>query len=276
MRWTLKARLRRMRLLDVENLSISFIDQSQRRCVVDQLSFSLEKGETLGIVGESGSGKSVSCLALLGLLPKPAGRVEGGGALFLGEDLLSLSQSQLRRLRGKEIGMVFQDPSSSLNPYLKIGTQLTEGLRLHERLSSRHARRRAIEALESVGIAEAEARLDDYPHVFSGGMRQRVMIAMAILLKPRLIIADEPTTALDVTVQSQILTLLKSQQHVLGTGMILITHDLGVAARMCDRLVLLKNGKVEESGLAEDIFYRPKANYTKELLAAVPVLPTFH
>ena len=274
MRWILKAKLKLMPLLNVQHLSVSFAHNGTRKRVVQDLSFVLEPGETLGLVGESGSGKSVSCLALLGLLPQPPAKIEGGLAFFEGVDLLQVSEKRLGKIRGQSMGMVFQDPSSSLNPYLTIGSQLAEGLIAHTNMGRRAAWLKCIEALEAVGIADAELRLNEYPHVFSGGMRQRVMIAMALLLNPRLLIADEPTTALDVTVQAQILSLLKSRQATLGTAMILVTHDLGVAARMCDRLILLKQGKVEEAGTAEAIFYAPQSLYAKELLAAVPTLPT--
>ncbi len=271
--WILKVKLKLMPLLDVQHLSVSFVHNGQRKHVVQDLSFVLEPGETLGLVGESGSGKSVSCLALLGLLPQPPAKVEGGRAFFEGIDLLQVSEKRLGKIRGQSMGIVFQDPSSSLNPYLTIGSQLAEGLIAHTNMGRRAARLKCIEALEAVGIADAGVRLNEYPHVFSGGMRQRVMIAMALLLNPQLLIADEPTTALDVTVQAQILSLLKTRQAALGTAMILVTHDLGVAARMCDRLILLRQGKVEEAGTAEAIFYAPQSLYAKELLAAVPTLP---
>ena len=217
-----------MPLLDVQNLQTSFHTRNGIVRAVQDVSFSLEKGETLGIVGDSGSGKSVTCYSLMRLIPQPPGRIEGGRALFDGVDLLSCSKDQLRAIRGKRVSMIFQDPMTSLNPYLRIEEQLIEPLLLHDKLDRATAVKRAIQALEDVGVSGAAQRIRSYPHEFSGGMRQRVMIAMALITKPELLIADEPTTALDVTVQAQILELIKNLQHDLGMAVIWVSHDLGV------------------------------------------------
>jgi len=258
----------RERLLSVERLNVTFETPDGDVEAVRDLSFELGERETLGIVGESGSGKSQSMLSLIGLLAGN-GRAEGA-ARFDGRDLLGMSPVELRALRGNDISMIFQDPMTSLNPFLKIGTQLCDVMRAHEKVSRRAARARALEVLESVQIPEAAARLARYPHELSGGMRQRVMIAASLLLNPRLLIADEPTTALDVTVQAQILELMRRLKDEYGTAIILITHDLGVVAGIADRVLVMHGGRLVEQGSVEGVFYRPQHDYTRRLLAAVP------
>ena len=257
-------------LLDVAGLDVQFATSAGTVQAVRNLSFSLSPGETLGIVGESGSGKSQAVLALLRLLADN-GRA-GGRALFEGQDLLTLDEPSLNRVRGARIAMVFQDPMTSLNPYLSIGQQMGLALRAHRALDAASARRELATMLETVGIPEATRRLDQHPHELSGGMRQRVMIANALLLKPALLIADEPTTALDVTVQAQILMLLKELRARFGTAIIMITHDLSVVAGLADRILVMQKGECVEAGTADDVFYRPQAEYTRALLAAVPRL----
>src|SRR3954468_22978055 len=225
-----------MPLLEVTDLRTYFHTRRGVYRAVDGVSFSLEKGETLGIVGESGSGKSVTCYSLLGLIPQPPGRIESGRALFDGTDLLNCPAKQLRSIRGKRIAMIFQDPMTSLNPYMRIEDQIIEPLLIHEKISRADAVKRALAMLQAVGIQDAAGRMRSYPHQFSGGMRQRVMIAMALITNPDLLIADEPTTALDVTVQAQILELIKKMQKELGTAVILVSHDLGVVSGFCDRV----------------------------------------
>ncbi|MCB0416036.1 MAG: ABC transporter ATP-binding protein [Bdellovibrionaceae bacterium] len=261
-------------ILDVRNLKAHFHTRRGVVRAVDGIGFSLEKGETLGIVGESGSGKSVTQLSILGLLPTPPLKIESGEALFGGMDLLKASPSQLRSVRGNKISMIFQEPMTSLNPYLKVGTQLVEPLVQHRNLTKKEAWAKAVVSLEKVGIADAKSAMNSYPHEFSGGMRQRVMIAMALTTDPELLIADEPTTALDVTVQAQILDLLKSLQKETGMAIILITHDLGVVAGMADRVLVMYAGKAFEYGTTEDIFYRSQHPYTSALLRSTPRLDT--
>ena len=251
-----------MPLLDVKDLSVRFHTRDGVVRAVEEVSFALERGETLGIVGESGSGKSVTGRALLGLVPKPVGRIESGTAEFDGVDLLSLSEASFRSIRGRRIGMIFQDPMTSLNPYLKVGMQLVEPLRIHQGLGKKEAWERGVEALENVGVTEAAQRIHFYPHQFSGGMRQRVMIAMTLISDPELIIADEPTTALDVTVQAQILDLLQARQQAKNAAMLLITHDLGVVAGRCDRVLVMYAGQVMEMGTVDEIF-ESHQNYHK-------------
>lgn len=255
--------------LSVKNLRVVFNTRNGTTVAVDDLSFDLQAGQVLGIVGESGSGKSVACYSLLGLIPTPPGKIERGSAHFGGTDLLTMNERDLRQVRGRKIGMIFQDPMTSLNPYMRIVDQLTEPLLQHVKLDKKTARARAIAALEEVGIQNAAARVDDYPHQFSGGMRQRVMIAMALIAEPELLIADEPTTALDVTVQAQILALIKSLQASRKLTVIFITHDLGVAAQMADHMLVMQQGHVVEQGLTSDIFNRPQHPYTQKLLSAV-------
>jgi oligopeptide transport system ATP-binding protein len=259
-----------MPLLNVNNLRTYFHTREGVVRAVDGVSFTLEPGETLGIVGESGSGKSVANLSLLGLVPTPPGRIESGSAQFEGHDLLRCTRAQIREVRGKRISMIFQDPMTALNPYLRIGDQLTEPLRIHERCSRTDARARAVAMLEKVGIQDAARRMREYPHRFSGGMRQRVMIAMALITRPQVLIADEPTTALDVTVQAQILELIRSMQRELGMAVILITHDLGVIAETCDRVLVMYAGRIAESAPVDDLFRNPRHPYTRALMASIP------
>jgi oligopeptide transport system ATP-binding protein len=259
-------------LLDVRDLAVTFSSQGGSVRAVDGVSFSLERGETLGIVGESGSGKSVTALAVMGLVRDPPGRIASGSILFDGKDLRASTAEEMRALRGHGIAMVFQDPMTSLNPVLTIGRQLTEVMEVHLGVSPEEARKRAVDLLAMVGIPSPETRLDDYPHRFSGGMRQRVMIAMAVACKPRLLIADEPTTALDVTIQAQILDLLRGLQAELGMAMILITHDLGVVAGMADRVNVMYAGRIVEEGSTDAIFAAPRMPYTMGLLQSVPRL----
>ncbi|MEX0331144.1 MAG: ABC transporter ATP-binding protein [Puniceicoccaceae bacterium] len=262
-----------MPILEVKDLKTYFHTRNGVVRAVDGVSFSVSRGETLGIVGESGSGKSVSCYSLLGLIPQPPGRIEGGQAILDGKvDLLSASEKTLQGIRGKKISMIFQDPMTSLNPYLRVSTQLIEALRIHEKLSKKEALARAIKSLEEVGITEASTRIQFYPHEFSGGMRQRVMIAMSMITHPELLIADEPTTALDVTVQAQILELIRERQRANNSAVILITHDLGVVAGMCDRINVMYAGKIVESGTADDIFKNAQHPYTVALQRSIPSL----
>ncbi|HYP17182.1 MAG TPA: ABC transporter ATP-binding protein, partial [Opitutus sp.] len=239
---------------------------------VDGVSFSLARGETLGIVGESGSGKSVTCYSLMGLLPQPPARIESGTALFDGVDLLRSTAAQTRAIRGKRIAMIFQDPMTSLNPFLRISEQLIEPLLIHDSITRKAALARAEAMLESVGINDAGRRLHRYPHEFSGGMRQRVMIAMALITKPELLIADEPTTALDVTVQAQILDLIRSMQRELGMAVIFVTHDLGVVAGLCDRVQVMYAGRIVEATDTRTLFASPRHPYTRALQRSIPAL----
>jgi peptide/nickel transport system ATP-binding protein len=259
-------------LLRVDGLSVAFESGGRRTEAVKDLSYTLARGETLAIVGESGSGKSVSSLALLGLLPQPGGSLEAGSAWFDGQDLLALPEPALMRIRGDRITMIFQEPMTSLNPVLTIGRQLTEGLIEHKGMSQREAEARGIEMLDLVGLSEPASRLKQYPHQLSGGMRQRVMIAMAMASDPAILIADEPTTALDVTVQAQILDLMRALKANFEASIILITHDMGVVAEMADRVVVMYQGQKVEEGPVEAIFADPRQDYTQRLLAAVPRL----
>jgi oligopeptide transport system ATP-binding protein len=258
-------------ILEVEGLRVEFWTERGTIYAVNDISFKVAPGEMMGIVGESGCGKSVTALALLGILPR-AGRAVAGSAQFGGRDLLQLSDRELRRIRGKEIAMIFQDPMTSLNPVLTIGRQIVEPLETHFGISRKEANRRAVELLEQVGIPGAKDRAKDYPHQFSGGMRQRAMIAMALACEPKLLIADEPTTALDVTIQAQILDLLRTLVVERGTALILITHDLGVVAGMCTGIDVMYGGMFMERGTAEQIFGRPRHPYTLGLLESVPRL----
>ena len=257
-------------LLEVEDLRTHFDTPEGVVKAVDGVSFDVEAGETVGLVGESGCGKSVSALSLLRLVPEPPGRIVGGRALFEGRDLLSLTPAELREVRGARIAMVFQEPMSSLNPVLTVGRQIVEALQAHERMGKGAANDRAAELLHMVGIADARERLRAYPHQFSGGMRQRVMLAMALSCSPRLVIADEPTTALDVTIQAQILELLQRLSAETGAATLLITHNLGVIARYARRVNVMYAGKIVEQGAALDIFRNPQHPYTQGLLQAVP------
>ena len=259
-------------LLEVRNLETQFKTQDGVVKAVNNVSFYVNRGETLGIVGESGSGKSVTSLSVMRLIPNPPGRISGGEVIFDGQDLLKMSEEEMRDLRGNRIAMIFQDPMTSLNPVLTIGQQITESLVLHQNLYQSEARRRAIELLNMVGIPSAAKRIDEYPHQFSGGMRQRVMIAMALACNPELLIADEPTTALDVTIQAQILELIKRLQDDLGMAVIVITHDMGVVAGMSDRVMVMYAGRVVEEGSTSDIFHNPRMPYTIGLLKSIPRL----
>ncbi|MER9372234.1 ABC transporter ATP-binding protein [Mesorhizobium sp. M0491] len=257
-------------ILHIANLCVSVRGEDGEREVVSDLSLTLARGETLCIAGESGSGKSMTALAIMQLLPQPSARISSG-KIHLGDtDLTTLDERRMRRIRGDRIAMIFQEPMTSLNPVLSIGRQLTESIEAHTSLSQGEVRRRAIEALKAVRISEAESRLKQFPHELSGGMRQRVMIAMALALEPDVLIADEPTTALDVTVQGEVLELLRDLQRQHGTSVILITHDMGVVAEMADRVIIMRHGRMVEEGKTADIFSRPQADYTRELLAAVP------
>jgi oligopeptide/dipeptide ABC transporter ATP-binding protein len=258
-------------LLAVEDLRVEFWTRRGTIYAVNGVSFDIAPGETLGIVGESGCGKSVTSLALLGILPRAA-KVTSGRAVFGGRDLLHLSDRQLRGVRGKEIAMIFQDPMSSLNPVLRIGRQIAEALETHFGMKGKAAERRAAELLDRVGIPSANARVRDYPHQFSGGMRQRAMIAMALACRPKLLIADEPTTALDVTIQAQILHLLRELVAEENAALVLITHDLGVVAGMCERVNVMYAGMFVETGTAEQLFTRPRHPYTVGLLQSIPRL----
>ncbi len=261
-------------ILEVDQLRTWFHTRDGIVRAVDGVSFSVGKGETVGIVGESGSGKSVTCYSLLGLIPMPPGRIEGGTALFDGRDLLRMSEKELTAIRGKRISMIFQDPMTSLNPFLRISTQLTEPLRVHEGLGKSAALERAIAEMDAVGIPDPAKRVHSYPHEFSGGMRQRVMIAMAMITRPEILIADEPTTALDVTIQRQVLDLIKTRQEELGTAVIFITHDLAVVSEVCDYVNVMYAGRLVERAPVRDLFREPRHAYTRALQASIPALQT--
>lgn len=259
-------------LLKVTNLNVSFISRDEDFDAVRGISFEVKKGETLGIVGESGSGKSVTARSIMRLLPSPPSYVKEGTIEFQGENLALKSEKEMEGIRGRDISMIFQDPMTSLNPTIRIGKQIAESLIKHQHLTKQQAKKEALELLKLVGIQDSESRYGQYPHEFSGGMRQRVMIAMALACRPSLLIADEPTTALDVTIQAQILNLMKDMQERFDTAIILITHDLGVVAGMCDRVAVMKDGEIVETGTTEEIFENPKHSYTKKLLNALPRL----
>jgi len=259
-------------LLQVRDLRVQFVTPDGVVHAVNGVSFDLEEGETLGIVGESGCGKSVTMLSIMRLIPQPPGQIVGGQVLFNGVDLLKISDEEMRRVRGHKIAMIFQDPMTSLNPVLTIGRQISEAVELHLRLTPQQARTRTIELLKMVNIPEAEQRIDDYPHQLSGGMRQRVMIAMALSCNPQLLIADEPTTALDVTIQAQIIDLVRRLQRELGMAVIWITHDLGVVAGLCQRVNVMYAGYIIEQARVADIYTRPQHPYTQGLLGSIPRL----
>jgi len=259
-----------MALLDVNSLSVSFVTRNGTNKAVDNVSFSVEARQITAIIGESGSGKSVSCYAMLGLVPSPPGQIDGGTAHFQGQDLLALSEAELRTIRGRDIAMIFQDPMTCLNPFMKIGDQLIEPLTLHKGLAKEASRERAISLLDEVGIRDPRGAMNAYPHEFSGGMRQRVMIAMALINEPKLLIADEPTTALDVTIQAQILKLIADLQTRRDIGVLFISHDLAVVSDIADQIVVMEQGKVVETGAPADIFERAQHPYTQKLLSAIP------
>jgi len=260
------------KILEVKGLRTSFFTEEGEVKAVDDVSFSVFKGKTLGIVGESGCGKSVTSLSIMRLIPNPPGRVVGGEILYKGKDLLKLSTDEMRAIRGNEISMIFQEPMTSLNPVFTIGNQICEAILLHQKVSRKEAREKAIDMLKLVGIPSPEKRIDEYPHQLSGGMRQRVMIAMALSCNPQVLIADEPTTALDVTIQAQILDLLVELQEKVGMGLILITHDLGVVAEVADEVAVMYAGRVVEQGTVNEIFTNPKMPYTRGLLNSIPTL----
>jgi oligopeptide transport system ATP-binding protein len=261
-----------MPLLTVTDLRTHFHTRNGIYRAVDGVSFSVERGETLGIVGESGSGKSVTCYSIMGLIPQPPGRIESGSALFDGVDLLHCTPKEARSIRGKRVSMIFQDPMTSLNPYLRISEQVIEPLLIHERIPKKEALGRALDMMEAVGINDAARRIHFYPHEFSGGMRQRVMIAMALITRPELLIADEPTTALDVTVQAQILELIRRLQRELGMAVIFVTHDLGVVAGLCDNVQVMYAGRIVETAGANAVFHSPLHPYTRALQRSIPAL----
>jgi oligopeptide transport system ATP-binding protein len=261
-----------MPLLKVTDLRTHFHTRHGTYRAVDGASFSVERGETLGIVGESGSGKSVTCYSIMGLIPQPPGRIEGGSAMFDGVDLLHCSSAVARSIRGKRVSMIFQDPMTSLNPFMRISEQVIEPLMIHEKVTRKEATIRALEMMEAVGINDASQRIHSYPHEFSGGMRQRVMIAMALVTRPELLIADEPTTALDVTVQAQILELIRRLQKDLGMAVIFVTHDLGVVAGLCDNVQVMYAGRIMETADARSLFHSPLHPYTRALERSIPAL----
>ena len=257
-------------LLRVRHLVTAFETDEGYLRAVDDVSFDVEPGRTLGVVGESGCGKSVTSLSLMRLIPSPPGIIEGGEAIFRGRDLLSIPETEMRALRGNDISMIFQEPMTSLNPVYTVGSQIVEAVRLHQKMSRRAARARAIELLDLVGIPSPAERVDSYPHTLSGGMRQRAMIAMALACQPQLLIADEPTTALDVTIQAQILDLLRSLQRDLGMSIIFISHDLGVMAEFADEIAVMYAGKIVEHATTEALFRDPRHPYTRGLLGSLP------
>ena len=259
-------------LLQVKDLRTHFFTDEGVVRAVDGISYDVEEGETMGLVGESGCGKSVSALSILRLIPSPPGKIVGGEVWFDGRDLLKVNEEEIRHVRGNRIAMIFQEPMTSLNPVLTIGRQITEALELHLKMNRNAANGRAVELLEMVGIPEGQTRLNDYPHQFSGGMRQRVMIAMALSCNPKLLLADEPTTALDVTIQAQILEIMARLSSEFGTAVIIITHNLGVVARYANRVNVMYAGKIVESGSAREIYGRPRHPYTLGLLRSVPRL----
>ena len=259
-----------MALLEVRDLALSFVTRGGVNKALDGISFDVEAGQITAIIGESGSGKSVACYSMLGLVPMPPGRLDGGSARFDGQDLLTISEAERRAIRGRDIAMIFQDPMTGLNPFMRIGAQLIEPLRVHRGVAKPEARKRAIELLGEVGIRDPESTVNCYPHEFSGGMRQRVMIAMALIDEPRLLIADEPTTALDVTIQAQILALIAELQKTRDIGVLLISHDLAVVADIADRINVMQNGRIVEHGDRAAIFEHAAHPYTRKLLAAIP------
>src|SRR5215472_4681950 len=261
-------------VLDVKNLKTVFFTNSGLFKAVDDVSFSVKRGETLAIVGESGCGKSVSALSIMRLVPDPPGRIVGGEVMLDGTDLLALDEAKMREIRGNRISMIFQEPMTSLNPVIRIGDQISEAVRLHRTMTAREAWNQAVEMLRLVRIPEPKRRAEEYPHQLSGGMRQRAMIAMALACRPALLIADEPTTALDVTIQAQILALMLDLQKELGMGLILITHDLGVVAQTAQRVIVMYAGRKVEEADVDTLFASPRHPYTRGLMASIPVLPS--
>lgn len=257
-------------VLSVSDLEISFSTESGRNTVVEDVSFSIASGEVLGLVGESGCGKSVTAMSLVSLLPSPPSHREKGSIKLLGREIAGIPESELQAIRGAEVGFIFQEPMSSLNPVLTIGYQLSEAILLHKDINKKEAHLKAVEMLNLVGVSDPELRINQYPHELSGGMRQRVMIAMALMCSPKLLIADEPTTALDVTIQAQILDLLNNLRKKLGMSILMITHDLGVVAETCSKVVVMYAGRIVESGPVADVFAHPKHPYTKALIASSP------
>ena len=260
------------KILEIKDLCVEFKTVEGTVKAINHLNYTLHKGEKLGIVGESGSGKSVSSLGIMQLIPNPPGEIVGGEILYKGQDLVKKSEKDMQKIRGNEISMIFQEPMTSLNPIIKCGRQIAESLRLHRGMNKKEAMEEAIRMMQAVGIANPEVRAYEYPHQMSGGMRQRVMIAMALACQPQILIADEPTTALDVTIQAQILELMMELKEKLGMAIIMITHDLGVVASMCDRIAVMYAGRIVEYGTTDDIFYNPKHEYTKGLLRSIPRL----
>lgn len=257
-------------VLEVKQLTTAFFTEDGVIPAVDKVSFHINQGEILGVVGESGCGKSVTSLSIMGLVPNPPGKIVGGEILLNGEDLTKLSEKRMRQIRGNDVAMIFQEPMTSLNPVYTIGNQLIEAIRLHQKMDKKQARKRAIEIMKHVGLPRAEELINEYPHQLSGGMRQRVMIAMAMVCEPKLLIADEPTTALDVTIQAQILRLMKQLNENYQTAIMLITHDLGVVAEVCKRVIVMYAGKIVEEGDVHSIYENPKHPYTIGLIKSVP------
>ena len=257
-------------LLEIKDLCVEFKTMAGTVHAVDHLSYTLHRGEKLGIVGESGSGKSVSSLAMMQLIPNPPGKVTGGQILYNGKDLVKLSEREMQKIRGNEISMIFQEPMTSLNPIIKCGKQIAESLRLHRGMKKKEAMEEAVRMMRAVGIANPEVRAHEYPHQMSGGMRQRVMIAMALACQPQILIADEPTTALDVTIQAQILDLIRELNESMGTSVVFITHDLGVVSELCDTVIVMYTGHIVEQAPVKELFESPKHPYTKGLLNAIP------
>nr|WP_309101627.1 ABC transporter ATP-binding protein [Fredinandcohnia onubensis] len=258
------------KIIEVNGLRTSFFTDEGEIPAVDHIDFHIKEGEILGVVGESGCGKSVTSLSIMGLVPNPPGKVVGGEIIFNGENIIHYSEKKMRQIRGNEIAMIFQEPMTSLNPLFTIGNQMIEGIKIHMKWDKKKSRSKAIEILKRVGLPRAEELMEEYPHQLSGGMRQRVMIAMAMACNPKLLIADEPTTALDVTIQSQILKLMKELNVEMNTAIMLITHDLGVVAQICERVIVMYAGKIVEEGEVSSIFKNPKHPYTKGLLKSVP------
>ena len=259
-------------LLEIKDLCVEFKTMAGTVHAVDHLSYTLHRGEKLGIVGESGSGKSVSSLAMMQLIPNPPGKVTGGQILYNGKDLVKLSEREMQKIRGNEISMIFQEPMTSLNPIIRCGKQIAESLRLHRGMKKKEAMEEAIKMMQAVGIANPQARAYEYPHQMSGGMRQRVMIAMALACQPQILIADEPTTALDVTIQAQILDLIRDLNQKMNTSVVFITHDLGVVSELCDTVIVMYNGHIVEKAPTADIFREPLHPYTQGLLNSIPRL----